>query len=44
MADRVLIVGLGIAGIATAIAFKKAGWEPVIIEKRPFSGGCEIIR
>lgn len=30
---KVLIVGLGISGISSAIALKKAGWDPVIIEK-----------
>ncbi|WP_433362756.1 FAD-dependent monooxygenase [Streptosporangium sp. CA-115845] len=30
---RALIVGLGISGISTAIALRKAGWTPVIIEK-----------
>lgn len=30
---KVLIVGLGISGISTAIALKQAGWDPVIIEK-----------
>ncbi|WP_438022415.1 FAD-dependent monooxygenase [Sorangium sp. So ce233] len=32
---RVLIVGLGIAGIATALRLHRAGWEPVIIERAP---------
>ncbi|MGY4857379.1 FAD-dependent monooxygenase [Cryobacterium sp. AP23] len=30
---RVLIVGLGIAGMATAVRMKDVGWEPVIIER-----------
>ncbi|MEV0622060.1 FAD-dependent monooxygenase [Nonomuraea sp. NPDC050404] len=30
---RALVVGLGISGIATAIALHQAGWRPVIIEK-----------
>ncbi|TYB56131.1 FAD-dependent oxidoreductase [Nonomuraea sp. PA05] len=38
-APRVLIVGLGISGIATAIALHKAGWQPVIIEKAPARRG-----
>ena len=33
MTKKVLVVGLGIAGMATAIALKKKGWEPIIIEK-----------
>ncbi|MDT0234839.1 FAD-dependent monooxygenase [Curtobacterium sp. BRB10] len=32
---RALIVGLGIAGMATAIRLRKAGWEPVIVERAP---------
>lgn len=32
---KVLIVGLGISGISSAIALKQAGWEPIIIEKAP---------
>jgi|LSQX01.3.fsa_nt_gb 2-polyprenyl-6-methoxyphenol hydroxylase-like FAD-dependent oxidoreductase len=30
---RVLIVGLGIAGMSSAIALKRAGWNPVIVER-----------
>lgn len=30
---RVLIVGLGIAGMASAIALQRTGWEPVVVEK-----------
>lgn len=30
---KVLIVGMGIGGMATAIALKKKGWEPLIIER-----------
>lgn len=30
---RVLIVGLGISGIATALRLHRLGWEPVIIER-----------
>ncbi|MEB3766360.1 FAD-dependent monooxygenase [Acinetobacter sp. MD2] len=33
MSKKALIVGLGIAGMATAIALKKKGWEPMIIER-----------
>ncbi|MGH3788446.1 MAG: FAD-dependent oxidoreductase [Pseudonocardiaceae bacterium] len=38
---RVLVVGLGISGIATALRLQRAGWRPVIIEKAPArrSGG-----
>lgn len=32
---RALVVGLGIAGISAAIGLRKAGWEPVIIERAP---------
>lgn len=32
---RALIVGLGISGMSAAISLKKAGWEPIIIEKAP---------
>lgn len=30
---KALIIGLGIAGMSAAISLKKAGWEPVIIER-----------
>ncbi|MDC0745398.1 FAD-dependent monooxygenase [Polyangium mundeleinium] len=30
-----MIVGLGIAGIATALRLHRAGWEPVILERAP---------
>lgn len=30
---RVLIVGLGIAGMSSAIALHRAGWQPVIVER-----------
>lgn len=30
---RVLVVGLGISGIATALRLQRTGWQPVIIEK-----------
>ncbi|MEU6711682.1 FAD-dependent monooxygenase [Nonomuraea sp. NPDC046802] len=36
---RALVVGLGISGIATAIALHKAGWRPVVIEKAPARRG-----
>lgn len=35
MERRALVVGLGIAGMATAIRLEKAGWTPVIIERAP---------
>ena len=38
---RALVVGLGISGIGTALGLKRAGWQPVLIEKaaRRRSGG-----
>ncbi|MFF3544766.1 FAD-dependent monooxygenase [Streptomyces platensis] len=41
---RVLVVGLGISGIATALRLRQVGWTPVIIEKAPTrrSGGYFI--
>lgn len=36
MAKRTaLVVGLGISGIASAIALHRAGWNPVVIERSP---------
>lgn len=35
MQKRALVVGLGIAGMATAIGLRRAGWVPVIIERAP---------
>ena len=32
---RVLIVGAGIAGLATAIRLRQLGWEPTLIERAP---------
>ncbi|MEO3805661.1 FAD-dependent monooxygenase [Nonomuraea sp. B1E8] len=32
---RALVVGLGIAGIATALRLRQVGWEPVLIERAP---------
>jgi 2-polyprenyl-6-methoxyphenol hydroxylase-like FAD-dependent oxidoreductase len=32
---RALVVGLGIAGMSTAIGLHRAGWTPVIIERSP---------
>lgn len=38
---RVLVVGLGISGISTALRLHRAGWTPVVVEKAPArrSGG-----
>ncbi|EWM13999.1 FAD-dependent monooxygenase [Kutzneria sp. 744] len=30
---RALVVGLGISGVGTALGLKRAGWQPVLIEK-----------
>ncbi|MER5426054.1 FAD-dependent monooxygenase [Streptosporangium roseum] len=30
---RALVVGLGIAGIATAVRLRQVGWEPVLVER-----------
>lgn len=35
MTQRALIVGLGISGMSAAIALKRQGWTPVIIERAP---------
>ncbi|GBR03207.1 oxidoreductase [Gluconacetobacter liquefaciens] len=35
MTQRALIVGLGIGGMSAAIALKRHGWTPVIIERAP---------
>jgi len=32
---RALVVGLGIAGMSTAIGLHRAGWTPIIIERSP---------
>ena len=32
---RILIIGGGIAGMATAIAFKQAGFDPLVLEQAP---------
>ncbi|MFE0172854.1 FAD-dependent monooxygenase [Streptomyces sp. NPDC059002] len=41
---RALVVGLGIAGIATAVRLRQVGWEPVVVERAPTrrSGGYYI--
>ncbi|MDX6280202.1 MAG: hypothetical protein QOH03_1273, partial [Kribbellaceae bacterium] len=31
--SRVLVVGMGISGIATAARLRRAGWTPVIVER-----------
>ena len=33
MTGRVLVVGMGVSGIATAARLRKAGWQPVIVER-----------
>ncbi|TMR90888.1 FAD-dependent monooxygenase [Nonomuraea basaltis] len=42
---RALVVGLGIAGIATALRLRQIGWEPVVVERAPArrSGGYFIV-
>ncbi|MBE2997918.1 FAD-dependent monooxygenase [Nocardiopsis sp. HNM0947] len=32
---RALVVGLGIAGAATALRLRQVGWEPVVVERAP---------
>ncbi|EPH46521.1 FAD-dependent monooxygenase [Streptomyces aurantiacus] len=41
---RALVVGLGIAGIATAVRLRQIGWDPVVVERAPTrrSGGYYI--
>ncbi len=34
-AGRVLVVGMGVSGIATAARLRAAGWTPVIVERAP---------
>jgi 2-polyprenyl-6-methoxyphenol hydroxylase-like FAD-dependent oxidoreductase len=34
-AGRVLVVGMGVSGIATAARLCAAGWSPVIVERAP---------
>ncbi|WP_236792449.1 NAD(P)/FAD-dependent oxidoreductase [Amycolatopsis sp. GM8] len=38
MTERVLIIGGGIAGAATALALRRAGFDPVVYEGHPDSG------
>ncbi|WP_243794567.1 FAD-dependent monooxygenase [Saccharopolyspora gloriosae] len=33
--NRVLVVGMGISGIATAARLRRSGWDPVLIERAP---------
>ncbi|MEU8148760.1 FAD-dependent monooxygenase [Nonomuraea sp. NPDC048901] len=42
---RALVVGLGIAGIATALRLRQVGWEPVLVERAAArrSGGYFIM-
>ncbi|WP_112135572.1 FAD-dependent monooxygenase [Glycomyces dulcitolivorans] len=42
---RALVVGLGIAGMATALRLRQIGWEPVVVERAPArrSGGYFIM-
>jgi 2-polyprenyl-6-methoxyphenol hydroxylase-like FAD-dependent oxidoreductase len=42
---RALVVGLGIAGIATAVRLRQVGWEPVLLERAAErrSGGYFIV-
>lgn len=35
LVGRALVVGLGISGMAAAIALQDAGWDPVIVERSP---------
>lgn len=44
-AGRALVVGLGIAGIATALRLRQVGWDPVVVERAPArrSGGYFIV-
>src|SRR5262249_14676765 len=32
---RALVVGLGISGISAALGLRRAGWDPVLVEKAP---------
>ena len=44
MTARALIVGAGIAGLSTALRLRRAGWEPVVVERTPTrrSGGYAV--
>ncbi|MEV4348948.1 FAD-dependent monooxygenase [Actinoplanes sp. NPDC049596] len=35
MAKKVLVAGLGVAGMATAVRLHEAGWTPVVVERAP---------
>ncbi|MFI2294745.1 FAD-dependent monooxygenase [Isoptericola sp. NPDC019571] len=34
-APRALVVGMGIAGLATAMRLREVGWEPLLVERAP---------
>lgn len=42
---RVLVVGMGVSGLATAARLRRAGWTPVIVERSPGrrSGGYFVM-
>jgi glycine/D-amino acid oxidase-like deaminating enzyme len=41
---RALVVGLGIAGLATALRLHQIGWTPVIVERAAFRQGMARLR
>jgi 2-polyprenyl-6-methoxyphenol hydroxylase-like FAD-dependent oxidoreductase len=41
--NRAVIVGAGIAGLATALRLEQAGWEPVVIERAPRRRGAGYV-
>ena len=40
---RIMVIGLGLAGIVTAIRLRQAGYDPVIIDKNPDVGGTWLL-